>query len=66
MRILGIVFFVLLALKLVLRYTWPTPAPAWSRIAIIACCVGIIVCLILQTLSERAEQAKDDQTPDSQ
>ncbi len=65
MRILGIVFFVLLALQVVLRYTRPTPAPAWSRIAMIACCVGIIVCLILPTMAERAEQANDDQTPAS-
>lgn len=65
LRIIAIVFFVLLALQLVIRYARPDAAPTWSRIAIIACCVGILTCLVLQFLSERAARPDDEHPPGS-
>jgi hypothetical protein len=59
-RILGILFFVLLAAQLAIRYMIPEPRPAWSRIAVIACCVGVVVCLTLPPLVERARRGRDE------
>ena len=60
MRILAILFFVLLAAQLAIRYAIPEPRPAWSRYAVIACCIGVIVCLVLPPLVERFQRGKDE------
>jgi glucan phosphoethanolaminetransferase (alkaline phosphatase superfamily) len=65
-RIVAIVFFVLLAAQLILRYARPEPPPAWSRVAVIACCVGVIACLVIQFFSERATRSDDDMPPASE
>ena len=62
-RIVAVVFFVLLTLQLVLRYLGPKPPPMWSQVTVIACCVGIIVCLVIQFLSERAAHPDDEKPP---
>ena len=64
-RIIAGVFFVLLALQLVIRYARPAPAPAWSRVAVIACCAGIVVCLVIQFFSERAARPADEDPPET-
>ncbi len=65
MRFVGILFFVLLAAQLVIRYARPTPAPPWSRVAVIACCVGVIVCLLIPPIVERVQRGKGDGKSDS-
>jgi hypothetical protein len=62
-RVVALVFFALLALQLVLRYARPEPAPAWSRVAVIACCAGIIACLVIQFFSERPDPTDDGPAP---
>ena len=64
MRILGILFFVLLAAQLAIRYAIPEPRPAWSRVAIIACCAGVVVCLVLPPVMERFQRGKDEGSPE--
>ena len=62
---LGIVFFTLLGLQIVLRYAWPSPAPTWTRVAIIACCVGVVLCLVIQSVVERVQRGKGDRETES-
>ena len=62
-RIVAVIFFALLALQLALRYALPEPRPTWLRISIIACCVGIFACLVIQFLAERDEHPEDETPP---
>ena len=58
MRIVGIVFFVLLAGLVGLRVFRPDPAPDWYRYATIATSVGMIVCLTIRVVAEWRERPR--------
>ena len=62
-RVVAVVFFVLLAAQLILRYVRPEPAPTWSRVAVIACCVGVIACLVIQFIAEGRAPSEDESPP---
>ena len=64
MRILGILFFVLLAAQLAIRLAIPEPRPAWSRYAVIACCIGVIACLLIPPVMGRFQRGKDKGSPE--